>query len=132
MNLILTLNRKKETNRTCFNQHQGGILLRKIVNAIITLAVLLGTNYAATYAFKVGFIDYSTIIGFLGTGLIWFFTSSGGYTSKHTDVMIQAQTTNFKMKEEKHSFSLNTAFVTAIIYTTISLLITLYTYKDYF
>ncbi|TDL82434.1 hypothetical protein [Peribacillus frigoritolerans] len=106
--------------------------MRKIVIAVLTLAALLGTNYTVSYVFKVGFIDYSTIVGFLGAGLIWFFTSSGGYTSKHTDVLIQTQTTNFKMKEEKHSFSLNTAFVTAIIYATISLLITIYTYKEYF
>ncbi|WP_210607884.1 hypothetical protein [Priestia flexa] len=106
--------------------------MRKLVIAVITFAALLGINYAVSYPFKVGFIDYSTIVGFLGAGLIWFFTSSGGYTSKHTDVMIQVQTTNFKMKEEKHSFSLNSDFVTAIIYTTISLFVTLYTYKDYF
>ncbi|UPG66227.1 hypothetical protein [Metabacillus endolithicus] len=54
------------------------------------------------------FVDYSFFVGLLGAVVIYFFSSSGGFSSNNLDMLAQA-TTGFKMetnsKEEKKFYT---------------------------
>lgn len=106
--------------------------IRKIISFLLTLIIILGINYGITILFKVGFIDYSFVVGLISIVVIYFFNSSGGFFSKNIDMQIQGQTgIRMEQKEEK-KFYPSIAFFTAILYTVVSVIALLYTYKDYF
>ncbi|MFD1737961.1 hypothetical protein ACFSCX_15600 [Bacillus salitolerans] len=105
--------------------------MKNIVRILITLSALLFVNYIITLLFSVKFIDFAFVVGLLGIICIKFFSSTGGYTSRQMDVMIQAQT-GIKQDEQKQSFTPSISFYTAIIYTVVSAVATAIYYKDYF
>ncbi|WLD94552.1 hypothetical protein [Alkalihalobacillus sp. AL-G] len=106
--------------------------MKKLLTIALTMIVLLGLNYAASFLSGVKFIDVSFAVGLLVGVIIWFFTSKGGFSSNYLDSMTQAQSTNFKMEKETHKFSPNAAFYTAVTYTIVSIVITLFMYRSYF
>ena len=106
--------------------------MKRIISGVITLIVLVGTNFIVSKSTNTNFIDFSLGVGLIMSVIIWFFTSKGGVTSTYTDVTMQSQTTNWKMKKEKHKFNPNIAFYTAVIYTLVSIVFTFIYYKDYF
>ena len=107
-------------------------MLKKVSKIFLTFLSLVSMNFAISNFTHTKFIDFAFAVGLIGCGAIWFFTSKGGITSSYTDSISQAQTTNFKMKKEKFSFTPNIPFYTALIYTVVSAVITYIYYKDYF
>lgn len=106
--------------------------MKRLLSILVTLLVLLGINIGVSVFTNTNFIDFSFGIGLIASVVIWFFSSKGGYTARYTDVMLQAETTNWKMKHEKHKFQRNTVFYTSLAYTIISIVATVIYYKDYF
>lgn len=106
--------------------------MKRLISIFLTLLVLLGINYFLAKSTNTTFIDFSFAVGFILSVLVWFFTSKGGFTSQFADTMIQGQTTNFKMKQQRHKFSPNIVFLTTLTYTIVSLIITIIYYWEYF
>ncbi|WHY64433.1 hypothetical protein [Neobacillus sp. SuZ13] len=105
--------------------------MKIILNILITLLVLLGLSFGLTYLTHTKFIDYSFLIGMIGTVIIWFSNSKGGFTSRHMDMTIQG-TTGIKMEGQKFEFKPNITFFTSLAYTIITLVVMVYHYRSYF
>ncbi|MBO0962827.1 hypothetical protein J1P26_24360 [Neobacillus sp. MM2021_6] len=105
--------------------------MKKLISALITTLVLLGITYALTLYTNAKFIDFSFIVGIVVSIIIWFFTSKGGFTSRNTDMIVQA-TTRIKQEEQKHQFTPNVVFLTSVAYTVISILCIVVYYREYF
>lgn len=106
--------------------------IRKIISFLLTSIVLVGINYGLTVVLNVDFIDYSFVVGLFGIVFIYFFSSSGGFSSKHLDMQIQGQT-GIRMDQQKgRNFYPSIAFYTAVFYTICSIIAIVYTYKDYY
>jgi len=97
---------------------------------VITLLFLLGISFGVAYYTHTKFIDFSFLTGFAVTVIIWFFTSKGGFTSRHTDLQVQG-TTGIKVEQQKFEFSPNLAFITSLAYTIILFAAALYHYRSY-
>lgn len=106
--------------------------MKRLISGLITLLVLVGINFIVSKSTNTNYIDLSFAVGLIISVIIWFFTSKGGITSTYTDATIQSQTTNWKMKNEKHKFKPSIVFYTAVLYTLISIVFTFIYYKDYF
>ena len=105
---------------------------KKLLTIIITLLILVGVNLLVSKIAGTHFVDFSFGVGLLISVIISFFTSSGGFTSKYADTTMQANTVNWKMKNEKYKLQPSTALYTSVAYTVLSIVITFYYYKDYF
>jgi hypothetical protein len=106
-------------------------MAKKALTITITLLAIIGLCFGITYFTNTNFIDYSFIIGLVVTIVIWFFTSSGGFTSRYTDASIQKDTTNFIMKSQKYKFKPNIVFLTSLTYTIIFFIAMLIHYRSY-
>ncbi|MBD3107422.1 hypothetical protein IEO70_03510 [Bacillus sp. AGMB 02131] len=106
--------------------------MKQFLTILATLVFLIALNFGISSVTDTHFVDFSFVVGLTVSVLIWYFTSKGGYTAKHADTLAQAETMNWKIKNEKFSFRFNTAFLTAIAYTVVAIGITFYYYKDYF
>ena len=104
--------------------------MRRLISIVLTLLVILGVNYATAHYTNSKFIDFSFLVGLAFSIIIWFFTSKGGVSSQYTNVLIQEQTTNFKMAKEKYEFSPNVVFLTALVYTIVSIIVTIIYYRS--
>jgi hypothetical protein len=104
--------------------------MKKLITIAITLIVLLGVNYAITLFTIAKFVDYSFIVGIAVSGIIWFFTSKGGFTSRNMELTVQGMT-GVKVEKQKYEFSPNVAFFTALAYSIISFVIILVYYRNY-
>lgn len=104
--------------------------MRKIAIFALTTIGLFTVNFFTTF---LGFhlIDTAFITGLFSTAIIYYFSSTGGFTSNHLRLQIQSQT-GIKMDEEKRNFYPSIVFYTALSYTVISLIITFIFYKEYF
>lgn len=103
----------------------------KVLSTVITLVFMLGLNYGVSVYLNAAFIDYSFIVGLITALIIGFFTSKGGFTTQNNNMIVQSQTM-YKMEVEKLKLTPTYAFYTAVVYTVISLITTIYFYKDYF
>lgn len=106
--------------------------MRKVLIAIATLVGMHVVVYGGTRMLNLVFMDYAFIIALLLTSLLWFSASKGGFTSNYSNVMVQSQSTNFKMKREKFEFSPTIAFLAAAGYTVVIFILTIIYYKEYF
>lgn len=113
----------------------------KFVWAIITLGIILFVNWGAATIFKSDFMDWLFMAGLVVTISIWFFNSSGGYTSDLTDARLQsgnndenwaATEVKTKIDRQKLSFNPTTAFYVALGYTVVAGIISLIYFKDFF
>ena len=102
--------------------------MRKILTIIITILILLGFTFGLTYFIEAKFIDYAFFVGLIVTIVIWFFSSKGGFSSRNLDISIQA-TTGMKQENHKYEFAPNIPFLTALVYTVISLISSLIYYN---
>ncbi|GAA0448566.1 MAG: hypothetical protein ACQEWU_13900 [Bacillota bacterium] len=105
--------------------------MKNIGLIIITLCVIFGANWGIASMFDAEWIEFSFLIGLVFVVIIWFFTSSGGYTTNLVRMSVQSQT-GMKMEEEKKQFTPSIVFYTAVGYLVISVIVTIYYYKDYF
>ncbi len=78
-----------------------------------------------------GFIEVSFFVALASTFLIYFFSSSGGLTSKSIDMQVQGET-GIKMNQSLEKFSPSYAFYASILYLIGSVIATFFMYKDYF
>ncbi|WP_026695175.1 hypothetical protein [Peribacillus kribbensis] len=104
--------------------------MKKLLLCLCTAVIIVVINYLATLL-GLKFIDASFFSGLLSAIIIYFFTSSGGFTSNQVRLQVQAQT-GMKMDEEKTAFNPSFAFYTAVAYMIISFIATFIYYKDYF
>lgn len=105
--------------------------MKQFITIAITLFILLEFNFGVTLLTEAKFINYSFIVGLVVSAIIWFFTSKGGFTSRHIDITVQG-ISGIKDKQQEFEVSLNTALFTSAAYTVISLVITLIYYQSYF
>lgn len=103
----------------------------KIISFIITLILISLINIGITVVTEISFIDSSAFVGLVSTVVIYFFTSSGGFTSKGLDMQVQAQT-GFKMNQSDMKFSPSYSFFAALIYLVGAIIATFIMYKEYF
>lgn len=113
-------------------QGRGTMMMKKLLIAIATLVIMPSITYIVVNLLNINFIDYAFLIALIITTIIWYSASKGGFTSNYTNVIIQSQTTNFKMTKEKLEFTPSIVFFTALGYTIFILILTIYYYKDYF
>ncbi|WP_409293750.1 hypothetical protein V1498_11450 [Peribacillus sp. SCS-26] len=97
---------------------------------LVTLLLMGGVNFGVTLM-GFTFLDASFFIGLAFAVLIYFFTSTGGFTSNNARLSVQGLT-GLKVEEEKTGFSPSYAFYTAVLYTVVSLIASFIYYKDYF
>lgn len=105
--------------------------MKRIISGLITIVVLVGVTFIVSIITNTTFFDFSFGVGLVMSVIIWFYTSKGGFTSTFTDETMQIQSTNWKIKKEKHTFNPNIAFYTAVFYTLISIVCTFIYYKEY-
>ncbi|MEF9992408.1 MAG: hypothetical protein RRZ84_08285 [Romboutsia sp.] len=108
-------------------------MIKKISMVILTLLVMVVTNYLLANYFKVNFIELSFIVGLLYTLVIGFFSSEGGITTRMFDTkfeMLWNHESNSKNKFIK--FYVNGPLVVAIAYTAISFIASVIIYWKYF
>lgn len=80
-----------------------------------TFLIIGMVNFLLTMWLDASFFDYSVFVGFFATILIYFFTSSGGYSSRNLDLQVQGST-GIRQEETKKSSILQT-FSPALFYT---------------
>ncbi len=107
------------------------VVIKRLINIIVTIFLLIGINFIISLVFNAGFFDYSFLVGILAMVVIKFFNSSGGYTSKQIDMQIQGTTGIRVDQNENKKFYAGSAFYTSLIYTIVSIIILVITYKDY-
>ncbi|MGV2939193.1 hypothetical protein AB5I83_06350 [Mesobacillus sp. LC4] len=78
-----------------------------------------------------GFIEVSVFVALASTFLIYFFSSTGGFTSRSIDMQVQGET-GIKMNQSPEKFSPSYAFYASILYLIGSVIATFFMYKDYF
>ncbi|MBM7647845.1 succinate dehydrogenase/fumarate reductase flavoprotein subunit [Bacillus ectoiniformans] len=106
--------------------------MNKWISFLLTIAVLGMLNFIIHAVFGVLFIDYAFVTGLIGAAGIYFFNSSGGYTSRNLEMKVQSQTGIKLKQEENQKFSPTSAFYAAILYTVLAGIATFYYYKEYF
>lgn len=103
----------------------------KIISFFLTLIVIGALNFGVTLVSDISFIDSSFFIGLVSVFLIFYFSSSGGFTSRNADLQIQAQT-GIKVDSSGRKFSPSSVFFASIIYLIGASIATFIRYKDYF
>lgn len=103
----------------------------KVVNLIITLSIIGAINWGLTKISDLSFIDSSFFVGLFSTALIYFFSSSGGITSKNLDRHIQGQT-GIKVNTSEHIFNPSFVFYGSIVYLICAIIANLIYYLEYF
>ena len=107
-------------------------MIRKLLTIIMTLLVLTGLSFGVAYFTHSNFIDCSGFIGIGAIIAIWFFTSKNdGYVTRRLDLSIQGST-GIRIEDKRFEFSSNTAFLTSVAYTIITIAAILYHYRSYF
>ncbi|GAM12264.1 hypothetical protein [Mesobacillus selenatarsenatis] len=77
------------------------------------------------------FIEVSVFVALASTFSIYFFSSSGGVTSRSIDMQVQGET-GIKMNQSPEKFSPSYAFYASILYLIGSVIATFFMYKEYF
>ena len=106
--------------------------MKKAFSAILTLSLLIFSNYFLSSILKVSFIDMSLIVGVLFTTIIGFFSTEDSIYNRFLDywtaIAIDKETTrNYNLR-----FFKSIPFFISMIYTILALLISIYIYWDYF
>lgn len=105
--------------------------MKNVVWSIITVCFILLINWGLVTVFNTEFIDFIFVAGMGVTVIIWFFNSSGGFSSNAVRMQAQGQS-GIKVDKEKRSFNPTVAFYTSVAVTIIAAIITFIYYKDYF
>ncbi len=92
---------------------------------------LLAVNIGFTFLIDAHFVDFVFFTGLLAVAVIFFFSSSGGLSSRQLDLQIQSQT-GMKQEAGKRSFQGIASFYTAVAYTVIGAVISVVYYWEYF
>ncbi|TDL31083.1 hypothetical protein E2R51_14910 [Jeotgalibacillus sp. S-D1] len=104
--------------------------MKSILISAVTLVGLITANYlTALLGFQ--FMDTAFLTGLISTFIIYYFSSTGGFTSNQVSLQVQSET-GTKVDVEKRNFYPSLVFYTALIYTAVCLIGTFVYYKDYF
>ncbi len=103
----------------------------KLISFIVTLSFIGLLNYGLTLLSDFSFIEISLFVALVCVFIIYFFSSSGGYTSRSLDMQVQAAT-GMKLNETQGKFSPSYAFYASVFYLILSLIATFFTYREYF
>ncbi|MGX9933660.1 hypothetical protein ACW0KB_20960 [Virgibacillus salarius] len=76
------------------------------------------------------FIDVMLLVGIVISLIIMFFSSSGGFTTKYTDLVMGNHAND--ENDNIFKFSPNVPFIVSVAYAFIGLLAILFVYIDYF
>lgn len=105
--------------------------MKKILSFLSGPLIIAIITYIISSKFQMKFIDLFFTMGLIASVLIYFFSSSGGLISKHTNRQIQGQT-GLKVKQDENKFHSSFFFYGSVLYTVVSLIVTVIYYKDYF
>lgn len=105
--------------------------MAKIISFTITLCIIGSINWGLTKVSNLSFIDSSFFVGLFSTAIIYFFSSSGGITSKNLDRQIQGQT-GIKVNTSEHIFNPSYVFYASIVYLISAIIATLIFYFESF
>ncbi len=92
-----------------------------------TFLIIGMVNFLLTMWLDASFFDYSVFVGFFATILIYFFTSSGGYSSRNLDLQVQGST-GIRQEETQKKFYPSNVFSGSLLYFLISLIVTVVIY----
>ncbi len=107
--------------------------MKKIISSIITIIILSSTNLLMSKVFKLPFVELSFITGLLFTIGIYFFTSSGGFTSEMMDASIKRfLESDSRTSSHFVNFNVNIPFIISLFYTIISGIYSIIVYWEYF
>jgi len=107
--------------------------MKKLIFTVITLGILFGLTWLVADFMHGKMIEYAFIVGLIVTFSIKFFTSSGGFSSDNTRLIVQSQTgikveDEPKVQIEGKSFS----FIVSLLFTIVSLFVTvIYYWKEF-
>jgi hypothetical protein len=107
------------------------IKIGKIISFLFTLIILGLINYGIATITNTGFIEISTFVAFASVIIVYFFSSTGGFTSRSVDLQIQGQT-GMKMNQPEGKFAPSYAFFASILYLAGSIIATFIVFKEYF
>jgi hypothetical protein len=102
----------------------------KIISFFLTLVVIGVLNFGVTLVSDISFIDSSFFVGLICVFIIFYFSSSGGFSSRYVDFQIQGQT-GIKVISSDKKFSPSFAFFASIVYLVGAIIATFIQYKDY-
>lgn len=98
-----------------YNPLEKGMSMKIFIKAIITILILVFLNTLASKVLKVHFLELAMFIGYAAAIMVFFFTTSGGFTSRALDLEIQSKT-GLKMVEKKRGLKLTIPFLTSLSY----------------
>lgn len=104
--------------------------MKKIVWPVIMLCLIVLANWGVAVLLNGAFIEYAFLVGLLSVVIIWFFTSSGGYSSNIIRMNVQSQT-GIKVDGEERQFNPSVVFYTAVFYLVIATIATFFYYMEY-
>lgn len=104
--------------------------MKKVITVIITLIFLIILTFITAFYTKNKFIDLSFFVGLAITVCVMFFSSKGGITTRRLNMKNKRSRIN--VEEQKFEFYPNYIFFTSVLYTILSLIITLLYYRNYF
>ncbi|MFC6040564.1 hypothetical protein ACFPYN_14145 [Paenisporosarcina macmurdoensis] len=105
--------------------------MNKFFTLLVTVVILGIVNLLTAYMFNLNFVDVSIPFGIVAIFITYIFTNKGNAISRQMDMQIQGETgirMAFANRVASHSF----VFIGSIVYFSLSLLTTFFTYKDYF
>lgn len=106
--------------------------MKKLLSGLITLIGLVTLNWLAAFFFSAAFIEFSFLTGLAAVIMIGWFTSSGGFSSDAVRMQTQGDTGIRMETEARSGLGSSTSFFVALAYTVLTLIITIYYYRDYF
>lgn len=110
---------------------KGVITIAKVLSFLATLVIIGLINTGVTYLINYSFMEVSVFVALACVFIIYFFSSSGGVTSRSIDMQVQGQT-GIKVNQSTEKFYPSYAFYASILYLIASLIATFVMYKEYF
>ncbi|WP_121615422.1 hypothetical protein [Virgibacillus halodenitrificans] len=105
-------------------------MLKNFISGVITVLFLIIINIILNDLTDTHFIDVMLFVGIVISLIIMFFSSSGGFTTKYTDLAM-GNPANDK-GDKNFKFSPNVPFIVSVTYALAGLLAILFIYVDYF
>ena len=105
--------------------------MKKFVILMLTVLMLGIGHWLTAYLFNWSFVDVSIPFGIAAVFITYIFTNKGNALSLQLDMQIQGET-GIRMTTTNRIASQSFVFIGSIVYFSLALLTTFFTYKDYF
>lgn len=103
--------------------------MSNLIKLILTVLILGIGNWIIAIVFDLNSVDVSIPFAVVSIFIIYIFTNKSA--GRIMDMQIQGQT-GIRMGFEKRISSTSYVFIGSLIYFTVALFVTFFTYKDYF